>query len=126
MILKRLAVTLTLTLKGKGIVDRETTPDTLKKIVWEIAQQMTVDEFVADVGLWQTMTGEIEEPKLLDDSVDNLDRSIIHQIHVDNAKEILCSEATIRALVTTFSMLTTGTQGLTQTDDIDLKLKPSD
>lgn len=125
MIVKRLAVTITLTLKGTGIVNKKTTPDQLKKLIWKMAQRMTMKEFVADVGLWHTMTGQIEEPKLLEDSIDNLDRSIIHQIHVDNAKEILCSEATIRALVLTFSMLTTGNQGPAKTDDIDLKSNSS-
>lgn len=121
-----MAATLTFTLKGKGVVNKETTPDQIKEMIWKMARQMTAKEFVKDIGLWHTMTGQIEEPKLLDDSMDNLDRSIIHQIQVDSAKEILCSEATIRALVMTFSVLTTGGYGVTKTDDIDLKPKSSD
>ena len=121
MILKRLAVTITLTLKGKGIINKETTPDQLKALIWKAAKNQTEKQFVDDVGLWHTMTGQIEEPELKPDSIDKLDRSIIHQIHVDNAKEILCSEATIRALVMTFGILTTTTQGQ-PLDYSDLKI----
>lgn len=122
MILKRLAVTITLTIRGKGVVDKETTPDQLKAMIWNVARRMSKEKFVENIGLWHTMTGQIEEDELKADSVDKLDRAIVHQIHVDNAKEILCSEATIRALVMTFSVLTTTGARSPAIDDSNLKL----
>jgi len=117
----RLALIITFTPNEGDEITATTTPEELKTMLFEAALARTPEDFIKNVAIWQTMKGSIEEDELQDDSIDKLDRSIIHQMSVDQAKVILTSRQTIEAMLMMFGQLSAAT--LPGTDLQEAKLE---
>lgn len=101
----RLALIITFTPPEDVVITDATTPDDLKLMLFDAANANSAKGFIENVAIWQTMKGSIEEDEQLDDSINKLDRSIIHQMSVDQARVIMTSRATVEALMMTFAQL---------------------
>lgn len=116
----RLALIITFTPPDGAEITDTTTPEDLKLMLHEAAG-VAGQDFVEDVAIWQTMKGSIEEDELQDDSIDKLDRSIIHQMSVDQAKVILTSRQTIEAMLMMFGQLSAATLPGTDLQEADIE-----
>lgn len=120
MKITRIALTVTFTpalLRGKTI-EKGVSGHDLKLLLYDAMHSMNREEFAKTVGVWDMLKGDIEEQDVTENSLELLDRTIIHQMNVDQAKTILTNPQTLEAMLLVFSKLSAATiPGSTLKDD---------